>query len=278
MIPALEGLESVPPEELDYRDLEQRLLMELPAPFPNDDPLVGNVLMAFNGLISTPYAGQKQRLDTDFSPTAKVRTAEPAPLLRRIYLARPDLRAKMVAKGLVPQDYSPGEAVTNIGPILINPGLEYHYFEQQDSWMGYYGDLNPDSSFTVLQAPLTPGSSFRHQLVPDLADDIWEYGWIVGKRHVETPGGEFRHALRAVYFFDFGWSYWIDEHGEIQGEFRSFSIAMLNLAPDVGPVWQRCLDFLAPPIPELNIESGVYFDDMRLLGFGASGGVPPEQP
>ncbi len=262
IIPALVGLAGVPPEQLDYQDLEQRLALDPPdrstLEFSDSLPFQ----LAYQGTIRSAD-GLKQNLVSTDLPALKRDVMEPSPLLARIFLARPDLRTKMIAKGLVSADFGRASWSGRVGLLILDGG----YFEKQTQWIGFYGDLRADSSFTIAHTPLLEGTSFRHQLVPDLADDIWEYGWVIGEREVKTPAGEFSDAVGIVYFLDFGMHEIRDEQGNVLARFRSYSIIELFLAPGVGPVYERDIDYLSPPIPELNIRSGVLFGEGTLTGY-----------
>lgn len=262
-IASLAGLDSVDVDSLDFEDLEDRIMQDFPASGDPGQSTVGTLRTTFSGMVETPLAGQKQNLVATLDSIPPAFRNEPFSLLKRIYWARPDLRTKMVAKRLIPPEFEATNSPENIGPIYEGS----HYFEKKSNWIGYYGDLNADSSYTIAIAPLAVGAEFRHQLVPDLADDIWEYGWVAGTRTVVTPAGTFRDAVRVIYFFDFGLSLTVDEQGDTLGTFRSYTIASLDLAPNVGPVYQRAKDLLFPGYPWLGIEDGAYFSEAKLTGY-----------
>ena len=263
IIPALEGLDALPVDEISYLDLERRLSLERPTPDTSAVSIEGSLRVALNGNVQTPSAGEKQNLETVLSPIAKTPRSTSAGLLRRIYLARPELRDKMIAMDLAPNRVDVSLSPSNVGPIFDFP--ENQAFESKDNWIGYYGDFNADSTYTILKAPLTPGSFFRHQLVPVLTDDIWEYGWILGERRVETTAGVFRDALGVVYFIDFGLGIVRAENGDSIGTFHSFALSDLFLVPDVGPVYQRGLDrILAYDVQSLLADTLTNFNEASL--------------
>lgn len=280
IIPEIAGLADVDAATIDFIDLESRLTGDLPEAGEVDD--VGIITLEFRGTIAS-LDGPKQNLESTFERTlpafarggesaearptfaAVAASGRPAvsPVMARIYVARPDLRGALVAKGHVPASAAKTLSPQDLPPFTFHDSK----FEKQDAWIGTYGDLRADSAFTLLKAPLTEGASFRHQLIPDLADDIWEYGWTLGPRYVSTAAGEFGDAIGVVYFVDYGVSYIIDEQGNEGQAFRTFSISSFYFAPGVGPVYQRTIDFLAPPIPELAIEIGTLFSEASLREF-----------
>lgn len=278
IIPQIANLESLEVSEIDYLDLESRLTGPLPASGEVED--IGIMTLEFRGTVES-RDGPKQNLDSTFEPIVPARAlshgharafdragaGSPAPdvspLMARVYLARPDLRATMLARGYVPADVAKVLSPQALPPFQVLDGK----FEKQDRWIGLYGDVTSDSSYTILKSPITEGTSFRHQLAPSLSDDIWEYGWVLGARRVETPAGTFERAIGVVYFLDFGIGRVIDDRGGVIAEFRSFTISVFYFAPDVGPVYQRTIDFLAPPIPELAIEIGTLFSEVSLREF-----------
>lgn len=271
MIPELEGLADIDPAQIDFLDLERRLTGDLPAAGATE--AVGVATLHFEGTVLSPD-GRKQNLKSELGSPAGTTSAGAhgspgtpstastgvSPLMARIFRARPDLRERMIALGYVPAGYSKASSPQDFPVFSFGNGDK---FEKQENWIGGYGDLNADSSYTIVKGPLVEGTYFRHQLVPDLSDDLWEYGWILGTRWVETPAGTF-NAVAVVYFIDFGHLVYLNEQGFEVADFRSYSISSLFLSPDFGPVYQRTLDFFLPPIPELNIDIGVMFSEATL--------------
>ena len=257
MVAALVGLNLDAPALTDWKDLETRLNLGLPTPGDTSQSLKKTVRLSFNGTMASGD-GPKQRLQSENIVPAKAGISEPSPLLMRIYWARPDLRTKMVEMGMVPSGFEKRNSPQGGGPLIPSASSA---FEKQESWMGYYppADLGSDSAYTIARTPLQEGAFFKHQLVPILADDIWEYGWVLGLRQVYVSGSVFR-AVEIAYLIDLGESKITNETGEILGTFRSYSICLLALSPNVGPVYQRGLDYLVPG-------GGIYFDEMKLLEY-----------
>jgi len=277
IIPQIDGLSDLDVSEIDYLDLEARLNGDLPARGEVED--IGIMTLEFRGTIPS-LDGPKQNLESTFEPiepafasrrdAADTRRAFGAssrravsPLMARIYAARPDLREAMIAKGYVTSDADKVLSPQALPPFQFSGAK----FEKQEGWIGTYGDISADSAYTFLQAPLIEGAFFRHQLVPDLSEDIWEYAWVLGARTIETTAGVFDEAVGVVYFLDFGFSRVVDDQGNAGQEFRSFTISAFYFAPDVGPVYQRTIDALFPPLPEFGIEIGTLFSEVSLRGF-----------
>lgn len=234
MIPALAGIDPDEAASLDYRDLQRRLDLPLPARATSGYWRRGELRLEFEGTVPT-LDGPKQNLKAVFTKGGKSGFASGVdPLAARIFRARPDLREKMEEAGLFPIGLGKTEDSWGGGPVNMWGG----HFEKQEEWMGYYGDITDDSSYTIARAPVRAGASFRHQLGSGLADDIWEYGWIGDLREVETAAGSFT-AREVFYFLDFGRSQVITENGEVIDTIRSFSILATLYAPGVGPVYER---------------------------------------
>ncbi|RPJ45185.1 MAG: hypothetical protein EHM19_05675 [Candidatus Latescibacterota bacterium] len=191
-------------------------------------------MLEFDGLVQTPD-GMKQNLRGTFTEEGKrVLSMRADPIASRLFRARPDLREKLAAAGLVPTDFDAAEDAWGAGPVNTWGG----HFELQEEWMGYYGDAISDSSYTILRAPVRRGSSFRHALGGGIASGLIEYGWVGPLRTFETEWGAMP-VREVVYFIDFGSSLVIDEGGAVIDTTRGFSIIQTMFAPDVGPVYER---------------------------------------
>ena len=228
-IPALYGLDLSDPKNIDCGDLAFRLSLDV--------AMLGDTTffrerayeMKLDGTVDTG-AGPKQYLEV--TPGSLV-----------------------VAKGA-----ALGKAATSI-PISLSSGP----FEVRNDWIGYYSSHESDSSFTVVRAPLFEGASFEHRLASEFAENLWEYGWVVGMKNVVTGLGSFS-ALEVVYLIDYGESSLINEQGEEIGPIHSWSFSLLDLVPGVGPVFQRGYFISNPPAPELGIPVAV-FHQMDLIDY-----------
>jgi hypothetical protein len=250
-IQALAGLDPDEAASLDYRAIERRLDLPLPARATGGYSQKGELRIEFDGTVST-LDGPKQNLKAVFMQAGKSGFSSGVdPIAARIFRARPDLREKMKGAGLVPSGFGKTEDSWGGGPVNMWGG----HFEKQEEWMGYYGDITADSSYTIARAPVRAGASFRHPLGSGLADDMWEYGWIGDLREVETAAGSFT-AREVFYFIDLGTSQVITETGEVIDTVRSFSILTTLFAPGVGPVYEREIaDFGGPSLPIVCFEA-----------------------
>jgi len=228
MIPALAGLDTTQVDEIDYRDLQRRLQLPAPAPEDSADSGIRNLRVVFEGTLATPNGPKQHLLASDVSLLAKT----------------PD-----------------GRTTRRGGPIFGGSQA----FVQAADWMGYVSIVNGvDSSFTILRSPIEAGASFRQDLLYHTDSTAAEYGWVVGRRSVEIPAGTYDNALEIVYFVDEGQQCAVNDQGECTRWFRAYRICTVLLVEDVGPVYQLTIAYLNPPIPELDISSGVYFCEMRL--------------
>lgn len=264
MPPAIAGLDPDGAATATAVELDERLSLPLPASVGSADSTVGTLRLEFDGTVTLP-AGTKQNLAGTFTSASGASRAIASPILARIYRARPDLRAEMVRHRLVSWSLTRAADATNVGPLFLIGG----YFDKRETWMGYYpeADVGADSAYTIVRAPLTPGATFRHQLVPALADDIFEHGKIFGQKTVVTALGTFE-AIEVVYFIDLGESEVTDEFGTPIGTFRSFAISLVQLVPGVGPVYQRGYDALVPASGESDLTPSVSFHEAILTRAG----------
>ncbi len=166
-------------------------------------------------------------------------------LLTRLMLARPDLRDAIAARagsGVLPwlprgnhvagglistQEYAPRD------PLLVHG----YAWRKTDRWIGTYGDLDTLLAWKFVEAPLVFHHEFTHQLVPVLADDLYEHCRILGGTSVSTVAGLFTGALECLYMIDYG----VMEYGSVIsgpiGYTRFFDYGTVIYAPGVGPVY-----------------------------------------
>ncbi|MFH1278846.1 MAG: cob(I)yrinic acid a,c-diamide adenosyltransferase [Candidatus Eisenbacteria bacterium] len=260
-VPALAGFDPFGDEEVDYLDLAARLDLPIPDPAHSIATESNTLRYRFEGTVSTE-AGPKQKLVMARIGKTEGRTGSFDDYVATATAASSDLAESIPFQG-PPRKRGVPKAL--VGPLFRSGEIA---FEGQDDWIGYYPSPDwggSDPSFTVVQAPLRPGASFRQMLGGTLSDDFWEYGWIVGERTIGSPAGRIE-TVRIVYLFDLGESDIINENGEWLGTFRSYAISTLDLAPDVGPVFQR--DYLTiPGINELGIPTSTVCREMSLLDY-----------
>ncbi len=263
VIEPLEGLNVEYASAADPADLDARLTLPFPATAADEAfAESATITLAFHGTAMSPD-GPKQNLEcTRVEGGKKAGAAEP--ILARIHRARPDLRERMAELGMIPAWTGKNLDVSTTGPLFVDG--HGGKFEKQAEWMGYYGDVSADSSYTIVRAPIATGGAFRHQLVPSLSDDLWEYGWIAGWGDVVTDAGTFQ-AVRVVYLFDFGEAELIDEDGDVIATYHPHSLALLALAPDVGPVYQRGFDYFLPENSQTGEEEVYLFHEMSLIDY-----------
>jgi hypothetical protein len=225
------------PGEVPTLTLDQAasLLMNEPG---GSDPSTSNGTygLRFNGQVTTPPGVTAQYLEASLVETAGG-TAAPAVVqpgrgfLKLLRQARPDLVAKLAARGLAP-------AILSDASFLSPPTLLNGYaWEQNRDWIGAYGYLNLQVSWIYLTSGIKPGSEFSLQLVPDLADDVFLHARVMGWRTVETEAGVFHRALDVLYLVDFGLTAATDLDGDLLGYFRSYLAGTIDYAPGVGPVY-----------------------------------------
>jgi len=193
--------------------------------------------LRFHGTITTMSGVTAQNLEESFvagSPSL-ASSASPRPgnrflaLLRR---ARPDLARKM---GLQAPSIATRSAVIPEAPFFLHG----YAWEQSDQWIGTYGDLNQQIAWIFLTPDLKPGAEFSLQLIPDLADNVFLYGRVVGSRRVETSAGVFHRALDVTYIVDFGVSQATDVDGNVVGYSRFYLYGRTDYVVGVGPVYSR---------------------------------------
>jgi hypothetical protein len=163
------------------------------------------------------------------------------PLLARVYAARPDLREAIECQ-VGPEASSalePGAGQDLLGadcfgypcPLLIHGGV----WRKTDEWIGAYGDLDTLPARKFLEADLSSGHEFTHQLVALLSDDIFLHCRVVGESRVKTERCTFKRALDCIYLVDYG-------VGQTLGPgpmryYRAFDYGRVLYVPEVGPVY-----------------------------------------
>ena len=82
-----------------------------------------------------------------------------------------------------------------------------------------------------------PGSTFTHQLIPELADDIFLHGTVVAiDATVVTEHATYSNAVKVEYVIDFGVSTRTDESGNVLATHHSERNGHVHFVPGVGPV------------------------------------------
>jgi hypothetical protein len=184
--------------------------------------------MQLNGTVTTA-GGPAQVLDSwhDLATYMPSDIAHLPPLLRSVWQARPDLRERILAK------YPPRTKETGWAPLLLHGGYFMKRPEIIEMWQPYWDH----STWTYLKTPLTVGAQFVHQLVPELADDVFLYGTVAAlDATVTTSAGIFENTVKMDYLIDYGTSVLTDPAGIALGTFGSETTGHVHFAPDIGPV------------------------------------------
>jgi hypothetical protein len=159
------------------------------------------------------------------------------PLLRAIWRARPDLRAAIVAQA----DAGPS---AGWWPLFLHDG----WFMKQATNIQMWQPLWNHPTWTYLTSDLFVGATFVHQLVPELAANVFLHGTVESiDATVSTPAGMFEHAVKLSYRIDYGWPVSTPDEPRSRAE----SHGHVHYVPEVGPV-DLLEDFL--PYFELDCE------------------------
>jgi hypothetical protein len=156
----------------------------------------------------------------------------PDPLLRNIWVARPDLRYRIeraVSENPCPEFHPPGA-------IAVLLGGEFAWRRTADEVAAWRCNLDATRSWQWLASNLTIGSEFTLQLLPDLADDLFLHGTVAAIEPATVPAGTFADCVRVNYLIDYGYAECRDDQGNPLGTFRSETRGYVRYAPDVGPV------------------------------------------
>jgi hypothetical protein len=155
-----------------------------------------------------------------------------SPLLRHLWLARPDLRPRLLepAGG----EPCPRNAIEGWEPLLLTGGLAYAQTASEVA--AWRCDRSNTRSWLWLTSELAPGSTASIPLVPDLADDVILRLTVLGLEDVTVPGGTFPDCLHVDYLVDYGESECTDASGSSLGTFRAETRGFVRYAPGVGPI------------------------------------------
>ena len=164
----------------------------------------------------------------DASPAAQAGApAELTSLERAVWRARPDLRRSLELR----RDKSP--ATTTWDPLLLHDG----YFMKGATGIRMWQPDWNHPTWTYLTSDLQVGATFTHQLIPELATDIYLHGTIEAiDDAVTTPAGTFTSAVRAAYLIDLGVTTTVDEMGGLIGRAHGEIRGHVRYVPDFGPV------------------------------------------
>jgi len=200
--------------------------------------------LEFDGDMTTGSGVTAQRLAESF-PVPPIELAPAGAsfegrLLDRIAAARPDLRARLGRQG-------PSAAGGRIGWSYAPYFIHGYAWIKGPSWIGTYGDVDTLLAWKFLESNVRPGNTFRHRLVPSLAEDVWLIAGVERTVTVNVPGvGRSANAIEVIYAIDYGAAASVDAMGNVTGRYRPFDYGKVVYAPGIGPVsdLERRLAFL----------------------------------
>ncbi len=231
------------PEATPLPSLAEFAALAAAREFPEPSTVsTGTYRLQFTDSITTDSGVRRQNLveALTYDPVAPATASRPdAAFLAQLAIARPDLRARIAARtGAAPSLNG------NFQSLILHGGA----WEKTADWIGGYGDLNPVLAWKYLERDLSTGHEFVHQLVPDLAADVYLRVRVLGPARVETPAGVYTKAIKVFYVIDYGVSEGIDESGNSLGYSRSVGYGAIAFAPGVGPVasYERVLATWGP--------------------------------
>jgi hypothetical protein len=213
-------------------------LLEMPLLGDSVISAVATYRMAFNGLRTAGGGVTAQNLEEtiDILPSGAaptvVKVSAEYEFLRRLRIARPDLAVKFSNAAQLEE---PEQRISARDPLLIHGGV----WEKTSRRIGTYGDVDRLLAWKFLTDELRPGSEFSHQLVPDLADDVYLHCRIERRLTVETAEGEVAKAIECLYLVDFGVSRTFSPSGNPEEYARPIIYGSVIYAPTVGPVYSH---------------------------------------
>ena len=152
-------------------------------------------------------------------------------LEQRLWSVRPELREKMLVGGVRQVAYQPSLLLrvpecSNEAGLLVDNEVAMGLWASSGDWAWWW-----------ITADLVPGSTFRLQLIPDLADDVFVNGEVrTIDGAVMTPAGSFTNAVIVDYVVELGESSITDEGGGVLGTVSFETVGWVAFAPGVGPV------------------------------------------
>jgi len=204
---------------------------------------VDNVaLLRFEGTTVAPGGIAAQVLTGSVAPlpsasttlAVEFPTAVRSPLLRRLWIARPDLRTGILRAATAAAAPCPTDAIEGWEGILLSGGFAW---VQTASEIGAWRcDVPNTQSWRWLISNLSPGSWSSLQLIPDIADDVSLRLVVLGLEDVTVPAGTFQDCLHVDYVVDYGTSQCVDQEGNPLGTMRHETRGFIRYAPGVGPI------------------------------------------
>lgn len=212
-----------------------------------------DAFLALEGTTMTP-GGEAQNLiavqQTSFPGLTSSQPVLP-PILQAVWRGRPDLRAAIEAR------YGGKDIVEPWYPSFLHGG----YLMKTTADIQMWQDEWSHPTWTYLEAPVTNGHSFVHQLLPEIAEDIFLHGTVADTdAEINTPADTFTGAVRMDYLIDLGISTITDEQGNLIGTMHGEFTGHVHYVPDLGPVelleehtpivWADCPDGCPPEVAD----------------------------
>lgn len=211
----------------------------------HDVSIGGPAYLALNGYASTP-GGEAQQLIGEHPYTELDKHDQGPPalpgLLAAVWRARVDLRPAIEAR------YSSSGKRTYWQPLFLHDG----YFMKTADRIEMWQDGWTHSTWTYLDGAPQIGTTFVHQLVPELADDIYLHGMLTSiSATVETVSGTYHDAVKMDYVIDLGISELTDESGTVLSMVHSEIRGHVFYVPEIGPV-----EMLQEMVPYVWVDCG----------------------
>lgn len=196
--------------------------------------------LTFRGMITTASGVTAQHLEESFvSLPAYDRqfSCGSMRLLQTVARARPDLRRVLAVQyGVqVPEPGAKSPPDRFYDPLLLGG----YAWEKNDAGIYGYGDVSTHHSWVYIEEDMSPGSRFRMQLVPELADDIFLYGQVWRTFTATVGGTAYRQSAEVFYVVDLGIVDLTDENGNAISNGRSYVYGVVHYVPGVGPVFDH---------------------------------------
>jgi len=149
-------------------------------------------------------------------------------------------------------------------PLLIHGGA----WEKTDDWIATYGVLNTEPAWKFLTSDLAVGTEFTHQLIPDLANDVFLHARIESHVTIDTELGTYEKAVDCLYIIDYGISaVSTSPGGPTSGYMRTYEYGRVVYAPTLGPVYSYERKFMSAGTP---VTKGSGDLEMFIIGHGTA--------
>lgn len=202
----------------------------------NPQVIANQVRIFFDGTTVAPNGIEAQYLREQLiggdAPATALAAVLPDPLLRRLWVARPDLREKILHA--VEDSPCPEQTPSYSYALLL--GGEFAYRKTADEIAAWRCNLADRRAWRWLVSDLTIGNTFTLQLIPDLASNVLLHGTIAAIEPATVPAGRFDDCVRVEYVIDYGLNECTDASGNTLGTARWETRGYVKYAPHTGPV------------------------------------------